>query len=60
MPSAASDVSRVVSGYTRGAMKRLFILALALLIGVVVAAQTQKNATVSGDWPMYSYNLAAD
>ena len=41
-----------------GVMKRLFILAFALLVGVVVAAQAQKSATVSGDWPMYSFNLA--
>src|SRR5262245_40372171 len=39
-------------------MKRLFIPAFALIVGVVVAAQTQKSAAVRGDWPMYSYNLA--
>ena len=40
-----------------GVMTRLFILAFALLVGVVVAAQTQKSAA-GNDWPMYSYNLA--
>src|SRR4029453_6412023 len=38
-------------------MKRLFILAFALPIGVVVAAQNQKTPA-GNDWPMYSYNLA--
>jgi glucose dehydrogenase len=36
-------------------MKRLFILAFTLLVGVIVAAQ---NKPVNGDWPMYSLNLA--
>lgn len=40
-----------------GVMKRLFILAFAVLIGAVVAAQNQKT-TAGADWPMYSYNLA--
>jgi glucose dehydrogenase len=40
-------------------MKPLVILTLAAsLIGVAIAAQTNQSQAPSGDWPMYSYNLA--
>jgi len=39
-------------------MKRLLILTFASLIGVVLVAQTNRSQQPSGDWPMYSYNLA--
>jgi glucose dehydrogenase len=39
-------------------MTRLLILAFAVLITSVLAAQNTPTPQANGDWPMYSYNLA--
>jgi glucose dehydrogenase len=41
-----------------GVMQRLFVLTFVVIIGVALAAQSRQTSTVSGDWPMYSLNLA--
>src|SRR6185503_8063654 len=45
-------------GYTRRVMNRFLAAVLIALIGAALAAQSRPTSTVSGDWPMYSYNLA--
>ena len=48
----------VLRGYTRRVMNRFLAAVFIALIGAALAAQSRPTSTVSGDWPMYSYNLA--